>query len=759
MKYFFDKKMGSFFLKDPNTGKDWDNYIWNRTDKGFFITAINHYGCSYSWLLRDTSEKVFLTPKDTPSCLYIRDDENGEYWNPGIYPTCQEINDYCCEHSLLFSSVSGKKQGIEVKQSITVISDELAEVWKVSIKNNSAKKRNISLFAFSKFNLYGFQTTPYFYPENTGCTMFLKDTDTLFCQEEDPFIPEDIFSGFIFSSEKVDAFEGRLDNFFGFPGGYASPKVVRENKDLSCTNSAVRFRGGILQNKIELNPNEEKTIYYVLGFAPSSKEFMISLKPKLLEKAKRTFDGIYERGIEQFGTLRTKTPNERINNIMNFWNQKQVTFCMLGKQAVRDNAQIVMGMLNYDTDLAKQAISDCISHQFIDGHSLLTWSLAGYIEKDIYSDPSAWLIMATVEYIKETGDVDFLKQIIPFEDHEGDTVYKHLLLAGEWFMRDDNYGPNKLPRIHHADWNDALNIPDENAESVFMSMLICYAFKELVSLARYTGDDKNADKFEAFRNELAKRTNEIAWNGDYYVRAFSKFGVVGDKDSTNGGNIYINPQVWSILSEIVPEERKEKLLKAIDGMETECGVPLCDPPYQEHDHSVGRMSIMPAGVFENGGIYNHACAFKVMADCKIGRGENAVNTLLKMIPDGEANPCEITTTEPYVFTNCYLKHKNEDMVVAFSWQTGSSAWALRDFYEGIVGLTRDFDGLIISPNIPKDWKEVAVVRHYRGNKLLIEIENCGGKNVELNIDGVLQENNIICPFDDGKEHNIKVRLI
>lgn len=758
MKYHFDSAKGSFFLNDPNTGKVWENYVWNQTDKGFFITVINHYGGTYSWLLRDTAERVYVTSKDTPSCIYVRDDDNGDYWNPGVSPTCNEVEDFCCEHSLSFTEVSGKKNGISVSQKIAVIPDELAEVWKVTVKNDSDVKRNISVFAFSKLDLNGFDQSRFYYAANTGGTMFLEETETLFCQEINPFMPEDIFSGYVLSSEPVSAYEGRLEHFYGYPGGYAIPQVLKEGKDLGCTNAAVRDRGGILQNKITLDVGETKTLYYVLGFAPASKELMISRKAELVQKAKDAFEGLYERGIKQFGALRTNSPEERVNNIMNFWVQKQVSFCMLGKQAVRDNSQIVLGMLNYDAELAKLAVSDCIAHQYIDGHSQQTWG-QGAREAEIYSDPSAWLILATVEYIKETGDMEFLKQMIPFEDHPGENVYKHLLLAGEWFMRDDNYGPNKLPRIHHADWNDALNIPDDTAESVFMAMMICYAFKELIALARYVGDNENADKFAAFRDELAKRTNETAWNGDYYVRAFSKFGVVGDKDSTNGGNIYINPQVWAILSEIVPEDRMEKLLASIDGMETECGVPLCDPPYQKYDESVGRMSAMPPGVYENGGIYNHACAFKVMADCKIGRGEHAVNTLMKMIPGGEANPCEITTTEPYVFTNCYLKHKNEDMVVGFSWQTGSSAWALRDYYEGVLGLVRNFEGLEISPNIPEKWDVVEAERPYRGSRLLIRIENCGGKNVELWVDGVLQETNIIPSFSDNAEHKILAKLV
>jgi len=110
-----------------------------------------------------------------------------------------------------------------------------------------------------------------------------------------------------------------------------------------------------------------------------------------------------------------------------------------------------------------------------------------------------------------------------------------------------------------------------------------------------------------------------------------------------------------------------KLLNAIDKMENKYGVPICSPAYKEYDQSVGRMSAMPYGVYENGGIYNHVCAFNEIADCKLGgRADKAVATLLKMIPDGEENPSSLTTTEPYVFTNCYMPNEEEKMVVGFS---------------------------------------------------------------------------------------------
>lgn len=101
---------------------------------------------------------------------------------------------------------------------------------------------------------------------------------------------------------------------------------------------------------------------------------------------------------------------------------------------------------------------------------------------------------------------------------------------------------------------------------------------------------------------------------------------------------------------------------------------------------------MLPGVYENGGIYNHAGCFKVMADCALGRAEEAYASLGAIVPDGPRNPSEKTTVEPYVFVNCYLKHPAADMKCGPSWQTGTSAWGLRCYYEGMLGIRREYAG-------------------------------------------------------------------
>ena len=167
------------------------------------------------------------------------------------------------------------------------------------------------------------------------------------------------------------------------------------------------------------------------------------------------------------------------------------------------------------------------------------------------------------------------------------------------------------------------------------------------------------------------------------------------------------------------------------------------------------MSGMLAGVYENGGIYNHAGCFKVMADCKLGLGDRAVRTFLKILPDGKNNPTEKTTAEPYVFTNCYLKNPAVDMKVGFTWQTGTSAWGLMCLYEGILGIRREYGGLRITPCFPKSWNKVKAERTYRGSRLIIEYERTSGKKY-IEVDGNKTDGDLLKPFTDGNRHIIKV---
>ncbi len=750
----FDTRNGRFILYDYETGKDWDNKLWN--ENGYLMT-VSHLGCPTSRYVDAQNNQILLNcPK--ANFVYVRDEESKDYWNIGLFPAWnREASDFRCEHAMNYTSVSSVCREIAGQIDFAVSAAGSFEVWRVTVENRSKRPRSLSLFAMTAFDLNGYAQPVYYSSVTTSATEYLPDLPAVYCNMQNPYAPFDNCQGFIAASDPAAGYDGNLEVFLGTAGSHARPRVLEEGRDCFNSLATVRNRCGVVQNKLTLEPGEKKTACYFLGLT-TSREALRASFPAMKAEAETLFDfeAAQEAGKRRFGHLRVKTPCERANRIFNFWAEKQVSFCHLGKKAVRDNAQLAMGMCHFRPKAALGVVEECVAHQYVDGHAVLTWY--PYLEPNIYSDPSFWMILAVCQAVKETGDFGFLDKEIPYLDEGTDTVYGHLKRAAEWFLRPDNYGPHGLPRIHHADWNDALNIPDEQAESVLMAMFVLYGFSELAGLSERLGEKTYAEFLRKEAAKLSETVNRIAFNGDYYVRAFSKFGTVGDKGQA-GGAIYVNPQVWAILAGIVPDDRLPKVLAAIDGMETEEGIPLCAPPYPTYDERVGRMSGMLPGVYENGGIYNHAGCFKVMADCKLKRKDHAMNTLLKIMPDGVHNPSSRTTTEPYVFTNCYLKHPAVDMMVGFSWQTGTSAWGLRCFYEGILGIQSDYDGLRIDPCLPDDWKELSAVRYFRGCRYEISYLNKGGNQILLEADGHPLPNNQIPAFSDGQTHRIKVELI
>lgn len=272
------------------------------------------------------------------------------------------------------------------------------------------------------------------------------------------------------------------------------------------------------------------------------------------------------------------------------------------------------------------------------------------------------------------------------------------------------------------------------------------------------GDAEYAAFLHEQRDILVRDINEKAWDGSWYMRALSKVENIGSQHS-QGSKIYLNAQSWAVLGDVVPEDRLPSVVAAVDSMEHDFGFPLNQPPYTEYSPNTGRMSGMLPGEFENGGVYCHATGFKILMDCKLGRGTEAIRTLKKIMPDSEKNPCSQSGAEPYVFTNCYSTHPKYYGKSYWSWTTGTSAWAMMCLYEGILGVKRDYAGLRLQPNFPADWESARMTRSFRGADYVIEYRNpdrLEKGNPVITVDGKPLEGNILPDFRDGKEHLVEV---
>ena len=757
--YAFSEDGSACLIYDPRTPRHWYNYLWNELG---YCAQVSQTGHGRSYDLNEKADMCMLNG-DSARFVYLRDDETNESWKIGRGPLNAPVEDYCCLHALAETVLASRRAGISASWRIFVPTDLYGEVWTMQIRNESGRPRTISLFPTVSFSLDGFAHPRYYEMYRSIETGFDPKLNGIYCRSAHPFAPHPRYNGYLASSEKVIAFDGDLTAFCGplstvtnrdasSSALYQRPEVLIEGKDCTGSNGALFIPGAVLQHRLTLEAGEEKEIHLLFGVAESREEAVANARRYLNHEAvERAMREATRHGEEKYVSLSVHTPDEKVNRIMNTWVKKQVDFCIVGKKGVRDNLQIAVALLSYRPEKAKEEILECLRHQFRDGHAVLTW----YPYDDTrYSDQPFWIIWAVCQLIKETGDASLLDLTIPWQDGGEATVMEHVKAAILCLLADK--GSNGLVRIYFADWNDALNIPlEEQAESVMLSEQFCLALKEFERMMRWLDRPEEAAFALEANRSMKQAINRAAWDGDWYMRALAPTENIGSRASS-GSKIYLNAQTWAILGDVADEEKLPRVLKAIDSMERDFGFPLNDPPYMRYDPMVGRMSGMLPGLFENGGVYCHASAFKILADCKCGRGDAALRTLKKIMPDSERNPSAQSGAEPYVFTNCYATHPKYDGRSYQSWTTGTSAWCLMGLYEGILGIQRDYEGLRIQPCLPLDWESAEVTRQFRGAAYHIVIRR--GIKKGITIDGERLQGDLIACHADHLTHDVIVTV-
>ena len=121
---------------------------------------------------------------------------------------------------------------------------------------------------------------------------------------------------------------------------------------------------------------------------------------------------------------------------------------------------------------------------------------------------------------------------------------------------------------------------------------------------------------------------------------------------------------------------------------------------------------------KNGSVYNHAAAFYAAGLYHIGESERAYRILKSMLADPQCETFERRGQLPTYIPNYYrgAYHQFPDTAGRSShlFNTGTSAWYYRLVIEELFGLKGTQQGLKIAPNLPVEWDEAAVSRHFRG---------------------------------------------
>jgi len=809
MKYgHFDDAAREYVITRPDTPLPWINYLGCEAYFGLISNTAGGYSFYKDARLRRlTRYRYNNAPYDMGGrYIYLRDNADGKFWSPSWMPVRSALDEYTCRHGMGYTIIWSISNQVEAETRYFVPLGENLEIWELTLTNKRDKTADISAFSAVEFCLWDAWDDSTNFQRNfsTGQMEFVDDViyhKTEYRERRDHF-------AYFACSEKLTGFDTQREAFLGAYRGWDSPAVVEAGES---SNSAAHGWQPIGSHhvKIQLKAGESKKIIFILGYHENPKDAKFDppgsqtinkhkVKPIIakylqVKNVEAAFVALRDYWTELLGKLQVNTPDEHTNRMVNIWNAYQcmITFNLsrsasyfesgIGRgMGYRDSNQDLLGFVHMIPERARERILDLAATQLINGgafHQYQPLTKRGNNEVGSgFNDDPAWLVLAVAAYLKEAGDWAILDAPVKYENKDGceTSLYEHLQRSLQYTL--DRLGPNELPLIGRADWNDCLNLncfsdtPGQSfqtttnkdgkvAESVFIAGLFVLAAKEMAEIAGHRQDAGETTKMQQAAAQMEATIWKSGWDGKWFRRAYDDFGhALGSKENTEG-QIFIEPQgicIWAGLG--VEDGRAELALDSVAKyLATPHGIVLLQPAFSRYYLHLGEISSYPPGYKENAGIFCHTNPWIMIAETKIGRGDQAFDYYTRINPSKREAISELHKCEPYVYPQM-IAGKDAPMhgEAKNSWLSGTAAMNFVAITQAILGIQPQYDGLEIKPVIPSSWQGFEVVRHFRGVRYEISVSRKGaGNTVSLVVEGKPVQGTII-PLPARDMRNLKV---
>lgn len=795
MQYgYFDLENKEYVITRPDTPAPWVNYLGSPE----YGAIVSNHGEGYSFVKSGANGRIlrfrFNDKVGLPGrFIYIRDNDSKDYWSATWQPVGKPMDKFkcVCRHGTAYTVVESDYEDINSKLTYYVPLNKTYEVWRIKLTNNSDKVRNLSTFGFCQFtnednyeqDLINLQYTLFISATTFEGNKIVQHINANSGKDENGYNNKERFFGL--AGGEISAYNGDTDSFIGNYRSYANPVAVERGK---CDNKLNYNTNacGALQTDMTLQPGETKELIYLLGRKnPDEADEIIERYNKVglvdeeIEELKNYWHG-------ELNNFQVATPSEEFNNMVNVWNAYQCFITFIWSRAAsfvycglrngygyRDTVQDIQGIIHINPELAGEKLRFMISAQVNNGGGLPLVKFdhkAGHEsvpdendENSRYAketghpcyraDDALWLFPTVAKYIAESGNINFLDEVIPYANEGEASVYEHLKKAIDFSM--NRLGAHGMPAGLYADWNDCLRL-GKKGESTFVAFQLYYAMDILEEYARLKEDTSYIKYLEKEKEKLGERL-EKCWDTDRFIRGYRENGeVVGGREDIEA-SMWLNPQSWSVISGFASKEQSQTAMDKVEEiLNTPYGVKITDPPYVDHYFDGALMHIFNPDTKENGGIFSQTQGWAILAESLLGHGERAFKYFMESSPAAMNDKAEIRIMEPYVhgqFTESTRSPFEGRSHV--HWLTGTGSTVMVGCVEGICGMRPNAYGLEISPAVPKEWKEFKIFKNFRGRKLNINFSNPNGvesgvSSVEVN--GQKLKDNFV-PFDILKENN------
>lgn len=758
MRYgYFDNASREYVIDRVDVPASWTNYIGLKDFYGVF----NHTAAGY--VLYKSPEYHRITrfrpngPVDGPGhYVYLRDNDTGDFWSVSWQPVGKPKEHYSCRHGLSYSKYLCDYSGINAQQTLFAAIDDPVEIWDVRLRNDSGKKRNLSVFSYLEFS---FHQIPM---DNQNFQMSLYATGSRY---EDGIIEEDLYyeeDGFQFFTADFtpDGFDCCRDAFLGDYRTERNPQAVETGK---CSGSFQKGGNhcGVLMKTITLEPGREQRLLFLLG--EGGLETGRTMRRKYTQqRVDRDFAETAKFWDERLKCLQVSTPSEAMNTELNIWNLYQseinvmfsrfTSFIEVGGRVglgYRDTAQDAMMVVHADPEGCKKRIVQLLKALTYEGYGLHLFEPRWFEPeekqqsfksptvvptpdksqivhglKDACADDALWLVSSIVQYVRETGDVGFVDTVVRYADGGEGTVYDHMKRILDFSAK--QVGAHGICKGLRADWNDCLNLG--GGESAMVSFLHHWAICNFVELAKKLGRNGDAEDYETMAAAVKKISRQELWDGQWFIRGITAKGRKIGTQADTEGRVHMESNTWAVLSGVADPEQGKLAMDAVDEyLYTPYGLMLNAPCFTVPDDDIGFVTRVYPGLKENGSIFSHPNPWAWCAEAVLGRGSRAMKFYDALCPAMQNDRIEVRKSEPYSYCQFVSGRDHTTFGEAHHpFMTGSAGWAYYAATQYLLGVRPEFDSLTVDPCIPADWKEFTVDRIWRGAEYRIRVTNPKG---------------------------------
>ncbi len=782
--YTTNPETGNIHLHNPTLMPKAGGFLWNKR----MMLQVNCRGYATAQFMQPEpakyahgpalEAKTFMQPEHPyfthhpGRFFYLRDNNTEELFSVPFAPVnaSPDTFEFIVGPTSLIWKVT--KDRISVETTLTLATEDVVELWQVTISNTASNSKSVSLIPYFPIGYMSWMNQSADF--NAQLNGIIADSITPYQKVEDYFKNSNLHDKTFLLADKTPNSWLANQSIFEGEGGLSNPSALK-NSQLCKTPAHYETPAAVMQFDIEIEAGQSRTHRFLFG--PAQDNAAVERIKDVYFDTLGGFDDAASRYAEHIaggeGVLSVATPDQDFDHFVNNWLPRQAFYLgdvnrLSTDPQTRNYLQDHLGMTYIKPELTRSAFITALSQQaptgeMPDGILLTDQAELKYINQVPHADHCVWLPVCMQAYLSETADFALLDEIVPFKGSDEEaSILEHIDRAMHWLIKNrDNRG---LSYIKQGDWCDPMNMVGYKGKGVssWLSLATSYALTEWANICSQAGCTTNITRFRSEAEKFNRGVNKHLWDGKWFARGITddnvKFGISTDTE----GRIFLNPQSWALLSGAADPEQTTSMLKEIDAqLSTPYGAVMLAPAYTKMREDVGRVTQKFPGSAENGAVYNHATIFYAYSLYKIGDADRAYDVLRRMLPDetDAIKRGQLPAFIPNYYRGAYHQFPRTAGISSQLFNTGTVAWYYRCVIEELFGLKGSHGALLIEPKLPDSWDTASATRIFSGSTFNIIYERrTGCSNIEVVVDNIALNKPCITDIEPGKVYTVFVTL-